>query len=189
MVPPVLQEPVPPGGGGGGVGVGVACGSGCVGQVVDAGIGPEFQITDPFVLMLMPPALMLTPTKHELVNGTVKQFAAAPATIPEQLPPVPKNLLSPLAQLPDTWCVPTALRLPVSTIKETPIGFNAVAPNDVTVHSVSQFAVFPWEYVHPKTGVTPKECRPLKCSAIFDGWTRFRAVELVLKLAHVCVCP
>jgi hypothetical protein len=156
--------------------------------VADEGTGPEFQTVDPFVLIVTPPALMLTLTKHELVNGTVKQFAAPPATVPEQLAPPPNALLSAGFQLPDTWCVPAALRLPVSTLRKPPIGSIDVDPNEVTVHSVSQLLELPWVYVHPKTGVIPQECRPLECSWVPDGWSRFSAVDLVLKLAQV-VCP
>jgi hypothetical protein len=179
---------VQPVGGGGGGGVGVAWGSAWVGHVADAGTGPEFQTVDPFVLIVTPPAEMLTLIKHELVNGTVKQFAAPPATVPEQLRPLPKALLSPGFQLPDTWCVPAAVRLPFSMLRKPPIGSKDVAPSDVTVHSVSQFAELPWVYVHPKTGVIPQECKPLECSVVLDGWSRFSAVVLVLKLAQVCVC-
>jgi len=93
---------VPPPATGGGVGVGVACGSGWDGQVTGAGTGPEFQTVVPFVLMLTPPALTLTLIKHVSVNGTTKQFVAAPATAPEQLTPPPKALPVPGFQPPDT---------------------------------------------------------------------------------------
>ena len=74
-------------------------------------------------------------------------------------------------------------------VREPPIGSTDVAPNDFTVHSVSQLAELPWEYIHAKTGVMPQECKPLECSVVLDGWSRFAAFELVLKLAHVVVCP
>ena len=135
--------PPPPLATGVGEGVGVACGSGCVGQVVEAGTGPEFQTDVPFVLTVTPPTLMLTDTKQLPVNGTVKQFAAAAATVPLQVSPPPKALLSAGAHEPDTLCVPAELRLPFSTLKNAPMGSIAVAPSDVTVHSVSQFAELP----------------------------------------------